>query len=391
MGDADSCKDGDAGAAKSDVFNCSRYKIAEIHFGDLHKRGAVCRIAFENNKASIFYKPRNLGITETFHLFLDELNALGLSPRLQKYLVLPRDEYGWEESVEHTPCKNKNEVLSYFERSGMYLCLMYLLGGFDGHEQNIIALGEHPMLIDLESLFHVSPVAHSVLQTGLLPGIGKGAQISGLAIEGENSIPSISLPKWHNLNTDDITLTYENAVKQPEKNRVLLGDQHIAAKDNVDVITSGFKKMYAFIQHHTSFLLRKNGSLHAFGGYPVHFINRSSVFYLRFLQRLRDPEVILHPEIAEKEFANVVNALSEKGSKMHESIVKMEKGSLFQGNFPYFYCNPKEPHLFSNGNKICSNALASSGMEQVLTRIKNMYHQDLELQATLIQEAFSGC
>lgn len=68
------------------------------------------------------------------------------------------------------------------------MALLYLIGAIDFHHENLIACGEHPVLIDLETLFHpdleareltpdrerpVSSLWDSVLRIGLLPWPGR--------------------------------------------------------------------------------------------------------------------------------------------------------------------------------------------------------------------------
>ena len=70
----------------------------------------------------------------------------------------------------------------------MLLCLLYVIGGTDCHYENLIANGEHLVLIDMETLMHhdtklieespetqkaetgvIQEMWDSVLRTGLLP------------------------------------------------------------------------------------------------------------------------------------------------------------------------------------------------------------------------------
>ena len=68
--------------------------------------------------------------------------------------VINRSDYGWVEFVEQRPCLNQQEANHYFQRAGVTACLLYLLNGTDCHYENLIAHGEYPVLIDLETLMH---------------------------------------------------------------------------------------------------------------------------------------------------------------------------------------------------------------------------------------------
>ena len=63
-----------------------------------------------------------------------------------------RDNYGWEACIDRAPCRTKEEVTRFYERTGILMFLFYLLGTNDIHGENIIASGEYPVAIDLENL-----------------------------------------------------------------------------------------------------------------------------------------------------------------------------------------------------------------------------------------------
>ena len=102
--------------------------------------------------------------------------------------VLNRQGYGWVEYVEQLPCEDLAAAQRFYQRAGMLLCLLYALRGTDCHHENLIASGEHLVLIDMETLMHhearlmedssrateAETLANqlfgdSVLRTGLLP------------------------------------------------------------------------------------------------------------------------------------------------------------------------------------------------------------------------------
>ena len=68
--------------------------------------------------------------------------------------ILDRGDYGWVEYVEHRSCASDEEIRRYYRRTGNFLCLVYALNGSDFHFENMIADGEHPVPIDLETIYH---------------------------------------------------------------------------------------------------------------------------------------------------------------------------------------------------------------------------------------------
>ncbi len=86
--------------------------------------------------------------------FVDVVAALagGLTPSLEPRAILARDRYAWADYVESAPVSSRTQVESYFTRAGMYLRLFQALRTIDMHGRNVIAAGEHPAFIDLETV-----------------------------------------------------------------------------------------------------------------------------------------------------------------------------------------------------------------------------------------------
>jgi lantibiotic modifying enzyme len=104
--------------------------------------------------------------------------------------ILDRGDYGWVEYVEHRSCASDAEIRRYYRRTGHFLSLVYALNGSDFHFENMIADGEHPVPIDLETIYHhrakivagdademAARLRVSVLATDLLPDRQGGPSI----------------------------------------------------------------------------------------------------------------------------------------------------------------------------------------------------------------------
>ncbi len=90
-------------------------------------------------------------------------------------------DYGWAEFVAERPCASGAETRQFYRRQGALLALLHALDGTDLHHENLIACGPHPVLVDVETLFHpalgparsADPAARalhdSVHRVGLLP------------------------------------------------------------------------------------------------------------------------------------------------------------------------------------------------------------------------------
>ena len=98
--------------------------------------------------------------------------------------MIDRGSHGWVEFIAAQSCQSEDEVQRFCERQGSYLALLHALHAVDFHCENLIAMGEHPVFLDLETLFHPDIVGmhgqsadqiaggalgSSVLRVGLLP------------------------------------------------------------------------------------------------------------------------------------------------------------------------------------------------------------------------------
>jgi hypothetical protein len=125
--------------------------------GDQHRGGRTVLIAQFSSGLKVVYKPRSLAIDRHVQALLAWMNEWGATPPFRTLQVLDRGSHGWAEFVSARGCASPEEVQRFYERQGSYLALLYILGATDFHHENLIADGEHPMLIDLETLFQPSP------------------------------------------------------------------------------------------------------------------------------------------------------------------------------------------------------------------------------------------
>lgn len=149
----------------------------EAGLSDPHRGGrCVVRIGFRSS-TSLIYKPRSVAPEVHFARLLQRLNAEGIPHTFKGVRCWDREEYGWMEEVVPRSCSDQADLHAFYWRAGALLALVYLLRGVDIHRENLIADGDQPMLIDLETLWHPQehigvedhPVAHTVLRTGFLP------------------------------------------------------------------------------------------------------------------------------------------------------------------------------------------------------------------------------
>jgi type 2 lantibiotic biosynthesis protein LanM len=214
-------------------------KVIEIKstLSDLHNQGrSVIALTFESS-LKVIYKPKNLGLEVIYGQLLEwcnenfsaeitqGLDRLALPFKVIK--VLNQGTYGWVEYVEQQPCEEEGAAQRFYTRAGMLLCLLYTLGGNDCHIDNLIACGEHFVLVDMETVMQheaslmidvldesaflvaTNQLFDSVLRTGLLPmwefGVNTSIAYDLSALGNVDIQPAPRpMPVWRFINTDDM-------------------------------------------------------------------------------------------------------------------------------------------------------------------------------------------
>src|SRR5260370_1730415 len=132
-------------------------KIIDLRSGlsDPHSGGRTVML-IRCRGGSIIYKPRCGHGEQEWFKFVRHLNTKGLRPKLRAAKVLCRDGYCWMEEINYARCKDYAAARRFYERLGATIAAAYLLRAVDCHRDNLLASGEYPVLIDAESLWHLS-------------------------------------------------------------------------------------------------------------------------------------------------------------------------------------------------------------------------------------------
>ncbi|MDJ0590935.1 MAG: type 2 lanthipeptide synthetase LanM family protein [Pleurocapsa sp. MO_226.B13] len=397
--------------------NYSLDKVSEIttSLSDPHNRGrTVILLTFESG-LKLVYKPKDLGLEVAWNQFLAWCNQESQLLDLKVIQVLNRDGYGWVEYVEHQPCKDEAAVKRFYQRAGMLLCLIYALRGTDCHHENLIASGEHFVMIDMETLLHHeanlienSPAAQelelesvqqfwdSVLRTGLLPRWFFSADnriaydISGLGSSDPQQSPQKTL-QWQSINTDNMHLRYETQTLSIDKNVPRLGDKILSANDDRELIVIGFEQMYRFLMAHRERLLATESPLAALQHQQVRFIFRATRVYFILLQKTWAPDYLKNGADYSIELDHLSQAFLVASEKPHAwAIRKAEIRAMEQLDIPFFTARANSDRLSLNNIQEIPQYFKQPSYQQVLEQLQSLDETDLARQVAIIQGSFSA-
>ncbi|OWA35271.1 hypothetical protein B9G55_11460 [Saccharibacillus sp. O16] len=335
--------------------------------GDSHQQGrSVMRMKLQSG-AELVYKPKPLGASKHFSDFLLWMNEQGFKPAFKPMRVVDKGDYGWEEFIVQKGCSEKEEIQRYYGRLGGLLAVLYSMRGTDFHMENVIASGEHPTPIDLETVFHNTPALHfqdtadveakkkivdSVIGTGLLPLLlyqneeGFGVEMSGMG-GGEQVLPFPVL-QVENDETDEMRFVRKSKSTKGSENVPKLNGHRTHAGEYVDEVVLGFRQACAILRSNQDLLLDKSVSpLAAFEHDTVRIILRATQFYANFLIESGHPNYTRNAMDREKLMDRLWYTV------LDPRAIASEREDLLHGDVPYFVTKPSSLDLWdSRGHRI---------------------------------------
>jgi type 2 lantibiotic biosynthesis protein LanM len=338
----------------------------QVGAGDRHRNGRSVTIASFSSGAKLVYKPRPLDIEEHFQGLLEWLNERGSHPPFKTLRILNRGAYGWVEFIAAEGCTSEEEVQRFFERQGGYLALLYSLEATDFHFENLIASGEHPVLVDLEALFHPTlgfegtaqslttardVINHSVLRVGILPRRrwineeSDGVDLSGLGGEKGQLLPHPNL-YLEGMGTDMMRVSRKHLPLSGGHNRPSLNNEGVDVLSYGDYLVRGFTNIYRLLLAHQDELLAEDGPLAQFTNDEIRVLLRSTATYALFLKDSFHPDYLQDALDVECLFDGLWAGIADR--PYLSRVIPCEREDLWNGDIPMFATRPGACDLWSN-------------------------------------------
>ena len=348
---------------------------------DPHRGGrGVWKLTFATagGDAHVMYKPKPLAVDARFQRILEHCNAAidrGDLPGVPRFLVmrvLDRGDYGWVEHFAPTPCAEPAAADRFYRRQGATLALLHVLLGTDVHYENLIAHGEYPIVVDLETLFHpflVAPEAvpsargaaearleRSVLRVGLLPwrafrsGDNAGVNIGALG-DGEAQALPYLVPGWDGVGRDDMRMIDKQIALPIADNVPRIGDAVAPYFAHIDAIVGGCEAMARHLARERDAWTAPGGLLDGFADDPVRYVLRPTRTYAKVLQATAHPDHLRTQEA----IAAVLSVLDQVNPELAGSpaIRAAENADLAVRDVPYFSGRPGSRDVWdSRGHRI---------------------------------------
>ncbi len=383
--------------------------LAEIStgLGDPHRGNrTVCLFRFASG-LRLVYKPKSLAVEAAFQKLLEWTGQKGFSPAFRTLRLLDRGDYGWIEFVEAAPCSNEEAVRNFYLRQGGSLALLWLLEATDFHWENLIAAGEHPVLIDLEALFQPlmdelgGPAGEArtgrVLQktvqaTGLLPsriwneGGGEGVDLSGLAGAGGQWTPPVL--RTERSGTDEMRFALQPVEMPTPDNLPALGGEPVAVTGYIPEVVQGFRHMVRLFLEHRDELAAPGGPLGAFADAEVRVIVRPTRSYALLLSESFHP-YMLGDGLDRDRFLDRL-WLAAREHSILEKLIPAERRDLSRGDIPLFTTRPGTRDVWSSDGERFPDLQPDTGLERVRRRLSRLDEGELGRQAWLVHNSLAA-
>jgi type 2 lantibiotic biosynthesis protein LanM len=351
----------------------------------------------------IVYKPKDMGLDVAFNELLRWCNRQNISIPFQPLEILAGKGYGWQERVLQKPCIDRSAVQRFYQRAGMLSALTFILGAKDLNHNNLVAVGEHPYLVDAGAL--MSPATNdgteedqwfydSVINTGMLPR-WSGDMHTANALDSSplgDIFPkqTNSIKEWEFMNTDQMRLISKVTVIPSGQNAVILEEKIVSPQNYQEEIISGFQEIYQLFNRQQNFLLSSASPLLAFQHCRSRFHLRSEKTYKIICQQVLKPQHLQGDIVGLIDNLLRFHAPTNVSIDQHldrQSILQAEIQSLLYQNTPCFSATCNSTTLTINNELAIEGFFAKSAHQRLIDRVRALSPENMAVQVDVIRSS----
>lgn len=380
----------------TEKFQIKKFNLSSVQLstGDSHQQGnSVSILLFDNKK--IVYKPRNLQISESFEYFLNWYCENSDLLDVKFPLGICQKDYSYNEFIQKKSCKDNEELKRFYVRYGYLIAICYFLGINDLHMENIIAEGEYPIIIDIETMFQ--PILqlenetihskitrdlqlNSVLNSCLLPkhlniGIKKQVELSALNGKTVKSGTKLTSPK--NVNTDQFHFELDEAYFKGGDN-IPINNQN----EEVDFMEYRLKILEGFQDFMELVMCKKQDFikiLDRFRDKKIRVLTKGTERYAMMTRYSSHPNYNSEMKYRERLMMN-----SWAFPYKDKRIVSSEVRDLIFNDIPIFFTYADSTDIIDSRNNVYEKYFENSGFSEAVHRLKIFDEKDLKKQYKIL-------
>lgn len=390
-----------------------RLEEAQSNAGDRHRGGRSVHLLRFSSGAGLVYKPRRMSADRHFQDFVGWMDGHLVSIDLQRARLMDRGRYGWMELLEHGSVDSRDGLARFYRRQGVYLALLYALHATDMHNENIMAAGEHPHVVDVEALLHPrvrrsqhhvlhdeparEALDNSVYDIGLLPrrvwvsgAAGRGGlDLSALGGKGGQSSPD-RLPMMVDIGTDQMRIVRDHLTMPETDNLPAMEDEGAAHSPGefVGEVVAGFEEAYDVLLARRGELLGARGPLEAFREDELRQIVRPTRSYALRIMESTHPDH-LRDAVDYDQFLDGLWVGPELDELMPD-VFACEREDLLNSDVPLFSTRPGSADLHHHCGRVFSDFAQRPGLELARDKVANLSAEDRERQVWFIRASYTA-
>lgn len=363
--------------------------------GDPHQRGrAVAVLRFADGRR-VVYRPRDVEAHQRFAALVDRVNDLVPDLALRVPAAVARPGYGWLEFVDAAPLAHPEDADRFYRGLGGLLSLLHIVHAGDMHYQNVIAAGDRPVPVDLETLFHprfaaaravsdpaAEALAESVYRTSLLPVMVVGEQgvvdCSGLGGDAGELEPD-SVLDWADPGTDLMRPVLSPRPFRPARNRPTLHGREVEPSEHESAVLTGFRLGYDALSRHRDKIA---AVLRACAETEVRVVVRPTRGYVALLDQATDPSALADALDRERVFDVLWTSAANDPARWR--LCPAETVDLWAGDVPLFTARPGGVDLRTSTGERVRDVLDRPGLAVALAKLAGLGEIDRRDQEWVI-------
>lgn len=384
--------------------------ITRIHtdLADRHRGGRMVLACELRTGVQLVYKPRTVQGEVAFYRFIDWLNEQRLSVDLKSLRVVDRDTHGWMEVVAFEPCPSAGGVRRFYQRAGMLLGALHALATTDVHRENLIANGEHPVVVDLETL--LNDVSHgrpgparaghanrtlrsSVMSIGMLPfwqttSDEHESDMSALGSD-DTQDPGIPAFAWDAINSDQMMMSKGQVPRAARTtHRVEFEGRRPSALEHLSSLLDGFQEVYSCLLENRERLISAKEWLRAFDGMNLRLLVRSTLTYTRLQLHSLHPEFLEDGIDRSIELEWLARPLSPRAHQEGpRRLYECERAAMEQLDVPHFATDEWKDAGPTFADEEMRTLFKERDSQVVIRRLQGLSEADCRRQLALIEKA----
>ncbi len=307
--------------------------VGDPHRG-LQQAARITYLNADGIRRVLYYKPRNLAIDVGFAAFIAWWNGITAIDHRVPHVV-PKQGYGWAESIDHSACDSQQQLRHYYRRYGSLVGLTHIFASTDLHKDNLVANGAYPVIVDCETLFSCSirqPMANPwechLYASLLLPArkLHPSVEMSPLpAPDSKMRLEKRVNPQQRRSNA---RMRLQSLPLKASQCDVRIGSETVTdcllyKADLMD----GFRETLGFLKRNATTVMERLQA--AMQTARVRILCATTQHYGTVLHNSWHPDALYH-NLVDRELSALCTP------DRHPSIAASERSQLQQGDIPYF-------------------------------------------------------